>query len=570
MAEIEVRSSVGPRGRIPITGSRLVIGRSDDSDVFLNDARLSRRHAEIEQRADGCYLVDLGSTNGTFLNGVRLKGAARLHHGDTIAVGGSRLVFSESGIEDSSGAAALAGAQCFTIQDLQSRTATRGEDPPEDAGRQTRLLHSLTLATSSLLGHRPLPELFERVLDVIFEAVPAERVGIVLLDQRTGVPEMRAARSRDDEPLKRISRAISRRVLEQRVALLVPSVVDDLALRGRNSVVAFGIRSAMCAPLWLAPGPDVPEEVIGLIYADTIDTGRAFVESDLEILTAFANVAASKIESSRLLEHNLERERLEREMAAAADILKGIMPGEAPIVPGCELTGESRSCEAVGGDYHDYAFDGRELLLALADVSGKGLGAAMLMTALRSAVHAHWKETSLAAATTRINRTFFGNVPPDRYATCFLGRLDPRTGKLIFVNAGHPPALLVRANGAVVRLSQGGPGLALFPDAEFEAADVTLDPGDTLLIYSDGISEAWPTEAEAESYLSELAISYGSTPVGALRGQVLTTVDVRRGGKRNDDCTMIVLRRSPAVARSHDPFGAAVELAADIPPKLGA
>jgi serine phosphatase RsbU (regulator of sigma subunit) len=131
---------------------------------------------------------------------------------------------------------------------------------------------------------------------------------------------------------------------------------------------------------------------------------------------------------------------------------------------------------------------------------------------------------------------------------------------MVFVNAGHPPALVVRADGSVVRLTQGGPGLGLFADADFEHAEVTLGAGDTLLIYSDGISESWPSEEEAESYLAELALSYGSIPVSALRGQVLTTVDVRRGGKRSDDCTMIVLRWTPPLPKTKPQFGAPAEL----------
>src|ERR1700690_2069293 len=162
MAEIEVRTSSGPRGRVQLSGSRLVIGRSEDSDVFLPDSRLSRRHAEIEQRGEGCFVIDLGSTNGTFLNGVRVQGESRLHNGDTITVGESRLIFSESVDEESGGSVVLAGAQAFTIPDLPARPTSRTVDKL-DLQRQTRLLHSLTLATSSLLGHRPLPELFERV-----------------------------------------------------------------------------------------------------------------------------------------------------------------------------------------------------------------------------------------------------------------------------------------------------------------------------------------------------------------------------------------------------------------------
>jgi sigma-B regulation protein RsbU (phosphoserine phosphatase) len=232
-------------------------------------------------------------------------------------------------------------------------------------------------------------------------------------------------------------------------------------------------------------------------------------------------------------------------MRTAADIQRSILPKDAPTVPGCELTGESRSCDAVGGDYHDFQWDGRELSFTVADVSGKGLGAAMLTTALRAAVHAHWRDDSLAAAVTRINRTFFENVPIDRYATCFLARFDPTTGNLVYVNAGHPPPLLVRARGNAETLGEGGPGLGLFDVGEFAIGQITMGQGDTLLAYSDGISESWPTAAEAEAELADLARSYTSVPVTALRNEVLASVERRHGGVRKDDCTLVILRWSP-------------------------
>lgn len=547
MAELDVIQVHGPRTRVPLTAQRTLIGRATESDVFLPDTMLSRRHAQIERREDGYYVIDLGSTNGTFVNGERLSHEHRLRDGDTISMGDCRLHFSETATTPAPEERPAAEGQSFALQYLRSRTTSQVMSQ-QDTQRQTRLLHLVSKATSSLLGHRPLNELFERVLDVIFESIPIERAALMLIDKQ-GKRELRASRSRVSIPLTSISETISRQVIEKQVALLCPNVLEDPTLCGHDSVVMTGIRSAMCAPLWLSPHQGAPEEVIGLLYADTTAERERFGETELEILTAFGNIAASKIESERLLMDSLDRDRLVAEIEAAASIQRNILPTTAPAVPGCELTGESRSCEAVGGDYHDYDWDGQRLLLMLADVSGKGLGAAMLMTALRSAVRAHWREPALALATERINRTFFENVPSDRYATCFLARFDPATGRLDYMNAGHPPALLVRTDGVVEKLESGGPGLALFDSGEFIANSTRLVAGDTLLVYSDGISEAWPTAEEAEAVMADVVRSAAIRPLEQLRSELLAAADLRRGRERGDDCTLILLRRGEGPIR---------------------
>ena len=440
MADLNVLTAAGPRGPVPITARRMLIGRAEESDVFLPDALLSRRHAEIEQRDDGCYLIDLGSSNGTFLNGQRVVGEQRLRNGDLIALGDSRLLFSDTAAPTDEGLS-LEGAQAFTLHDLRTRTTVQAMFQ-QDPSSQTRLVHLVSKATSSLLGHRPLSELFERVLDVIFESIPVDRAAIMLIDA-DGKHEIRASRSRLGSPVIRISETIAQQVIGQRLALLCPNVLENPDLCSQDSVILPGTLSAICAPLWLSPRQGAPEEVIGLVYADTISALQPFGEAEVEILTAFGNIAASKIESTRIIMRSLDRDHLASEIEAAVEIQRRILPAKAPVVPGCELAGESRSCEAVGGDYHDYEWDGQQLLLTLADVAGKGLGAAMLMSALRSAVRAHWREPSLANAAALINRTFFDSVPSDRYATCFLARYDPATGQLDYLNAGHPPALLV-------------------------------------------------------------------------------------------------------------------------------
>jgi sigma-B regulation protein RsbU (phosphoserine phosphatase) len=526
-----------------MTDGRMVIGRGEESHVFLPDYRLSRRHAEVEQRMDGFYIVDLGSTNGTFLNGQRIVGERRLSDGDLISLGDSRLVFSSGASDDTVEGGALDGAQAYRIKDLHARITDRGV-AANDPGRQSRVFQLLSKASAALLGQKTLPEIFEQMLDVIFEAIPVQRSAIVILETGSE-PVVRASRSRNGQPIARVSRAIAKRVVQQRLALLVPNIAEDVALRGRKSIMGTGIRSAICAPLWLPPRQGTHEEVIGLIYADTQDFEHAFTEDDLQILTAFANIAASKIENTQLFAENAEKQHLEGEMRTAAEIQQSILPRDAPRVPGCELYGESRSCESVGGDYHDFHWTGVHLSLAVADVSGKGLGAAMLMAALRAAVHAHWHDRPLDEAATLINATFFENVPSDRYATCFLSRFDPSSGRLTFVNAGHPPPLLVHADGRTDSLHEGGPGIGLFAAGAFALGERRLARGDTLLMYSDGISESWPDAAQAEAALTELARSYTAVPVAALCHEIFAAVERRRGGIRNDDCTLVVLRWTP-------------------------
>jgi serine phosphatase RsbU (regulator of sigma subunit) len=191
------------------------------------------------------------------------------------------------------------------------------------------------------------------------------------------------------------------------------------------------------------------------------------------------------------MEANLEKRRLEDEMRRAAEIQSGLLPASPPSVAGYQLAAASRPCRAVGGDYFDFRTDGGRLTLALGDVAGKGTGAALLMGILRAAVRAHWREPSLIEAITRINGTICQNVPENRYMTFFLAQLDPGSGQLAYVNAGHNPPLLVRATGVVERLEEGGLVIGMFDQVPYAEGTVTLQHGDVLLVYSDGVTETW-------------------------------------------------------------------------------
>lgn len=546
MAELSVQGSNGSRERFPLKRDRITIGRSRESDIALPDQWLSRRHAEIRRKGEQFYLHDLGSKNGTLLNGSRINEEALLKPGDRISLGEYTLTFSwdePKDPEEDSGEFEAYAYPARRLSDLDTRTAVNAEA----VARQSRLLSILTRTASALLSHWSLEDLFKFVLDQLFEAIPAERGAILLLEGEPPALVMKACRACEGpEGSPRVSRSITRRVLEQRVSLLLPRVMDDSELASKESILNLGIRSAICAPLWLAGDSGDADEVIGIVYLDSMEESRAFNEEDLRILTALANLAASRIETAKLLEESLEMRTLERDIRMAAEIQLGLLPRSAPEVPGYSLVGSTIPCRAVGGDYYDFVLEGGRLHFALADVSGKGTGAALLTTALRAAVRSHWTENSITEAMARVNRNVCQNVPDNRYITFFLARLDPASGQLSYVNAGQNPPLLVRAAGEVETLAEGGTVLGLFEAAQYAAGMAELRPGDTLLAFSDGVTETFNDASEefGEQRLRRAVLEGRSSGAAELRDEILKRLDEFSGGaKATDDRTMVVLRR---------------------------
>lgn len=545
MPELSIQSADGSKERFPLVKERVTIGRSRESDVFLPDQWLSRHHAEIRRQGELYYLQDLGSKNGTLLNGTRIRQQSRLKPGDVITLGEHTLTFSWDEPVAEEEEPEPIGTRIFPAKEI-SDIITKQDLDPEGLVRQNRILRILMEAAKHLLVHMPLTELFERVLDHLFEAVPAERGAILLLEGSPPQPTVKASRSREGKQIAKISRSIARRVIEQRIAVLLPNVLDDVSLRTQDSVLAAGIRSAVCAPLWFTSSEAGEDEVIGLVYLDTSDRSHAFAEEDLRIVTALANVAAAKIENVRLLEESLEKRRLEEDMRVAAQIQNSLLPDVAPAVPGYGLVGLNHPCRTVGGDYYDFALEQGLLLMALGDVSGKGTGAALLMTVLRASVRGHWDEPVLSEAVARINRTVCQNVPLGKYMTFFLARLDPASGRLCYVNAGHNPPLLVRADGTVNRLEEGGMVLGMFDSVPYADGDAELRGGDTLLIFSDGVTETFdPREEEfGDDRLAALAVRGRGLEALALQDEILRELErFSAGTKATDDRTLIVLKR---------------------------
>jgi sigma-B regulation protein RsbU (phosphoserine phosphatase) len=530
-ATVRVLSADRGERRLPLQ-AKTIIGRDEDADVFVADHLLSRRHAAIELRTEGCFLIDLASKNGTFLNGQRVTEERQLSEGDVIALGSVTLVFEQRPAREAPAAPARPAAR------------TPATSAALDVGklmRDDRVLGALSLVTSALMEDTSPADLFGRIVELVLQVIPAERAAILLLEGQPPALALKAARGRGGAAIPEVSGSIARRALEEDMALLLHGLLEDPELRHQPSIAGASIRTAMCAPLWLA-APDGARVKLGVIYLDS-RLEAPFGESDLHVLTVLANFLGMKIESVRLAEERRARRQVEQEMRLAAEVHAQLLPQKPPRVPGYEIAGMSRPWYAVGGDYYDYAAEPQRLLFALGDVSGKGVAAGMLMAALRATVRACWRAEGLATAVGLVNRHFLENIPGDRYATCFLARVELATGRLVYVNAGHNRPLLVRARADAEPLATGGTILGAFEDATWSEGTAMLAPGDTLLVFSDGVSDCWPDDDAADRALVALVRAHAASGAEALGAGILAELARRSGAILEDDRTVLVVRR---------------------------
>ena len=544
--ELLLKSAEGER-RIKVERERTVLGRSRDADIFIPDQWLSRMHAEILMDRGGLVIKDLGSKNGTLVNGMRIQGPTPLRKGDQLKLGDHTITVQWSvADEDTEDDIQAIGTKVFSVKTLQEGVL-KAPSSAEDLVRKNRVLTVLSGAAAALLAHRPLSETFDKILDILFGAVAAERGAIALFEGPLGaeVPEVKASKTRRGEPILRVSRTISRRVLKEKVSILLPNVLEDAMLKSEASIVTTGIRSAMCAPLWHSD--DGKDSVIGVVYLDSRERTHTFSEEDLELVTALASVAAAKIENARLLEESLEKRRLEEDMRVAAEIQRSMLPKASPTIDGYDIAAGTQPCRAVGGDYFDFHVTKDRLTFALGDVSGKGTGAALIMTILRAAVRDHWLGDDLVASVSDMNNIVTENVPANKYVTFFIGRLDLATGKLEYINAGHNPPILSRGAGPVDRLGTGGMVLGLFEDVAYERGSAQLDPQDRLVVFTDGFSETWNSKGDelGEEGLVRFALDVKGTSATAMKDHLLRKADeFAEGLKATDDRTIIVVCRN--------------------------
>ncbi len=381
-----------------------------------------------------------------------------------------------------------------------------------------------------------MPELFEVILDLSIESVGAERG--VLMTLEGGSLAVQASRGNGF----RISSTVRDQVLNQKASLLVRNVQDEEAFRSMQSIVSQGVRALMAVPL------QTDNQVIGLIYVDTSHWLREFSGDDLNLLTVMANVAAIRIERERLAELEHARRRMASELEQAAEIQSQFLPACAPQVPGLELAGFNASCRTVGGDYYDFLTypDGRVAVM-VGDVCGKGMPAALLMMGLQARVQVLAAEPNPPAVVVdRLNRVLAAATLNTRFISFFFALLDPASGELAYSNAGHNPPLLIRANGTLEWLTEGGPVLGIVPNATYDEVRCVLNSGDVVVLYSDGVTDATNAQVEdfGETRLSEVLqqVHHGSADA-ILSALTKSVKDWAAGTPSPDDITLVVVRK---------------------------
>jgi len=579
MKYLSVTTPDGASYRHPFTGDALRLGRSSSNDLVLQDQAASRIHAEIIRRPEGYFLIDEHSKNRTFLNGSQVVEAIPIRPGDMIRIGSTQLVFNdtESASYSASGStpgdltpssmAKIPGIVTPSSADSPlpiaesipvDQVATVGGEqlPGEGAAERIEALSEaigpplaspeqmsriIFAADEQLAFHRPLNRILEAVMDLAREAVCYER-GVLL--RRRGdslVPEVeRGAPGEGGQPVS-YSRTIAYHAFTHRRAILISKETHS-QFPDANSIDAENINSVMCVPLWNN------REVLGVVYVDNRSLERRFTRRDLQVLTFMANIAAMKIDNAELFNMTLEAQGMYRVLQEAAAIQRGLLPQQAPGIPGYALDGDSIPCFEVGGDLFDYQAlrDGR-FGICIGDVAGKGLPAALVMSHCQAAQRAlselHLPPEGMIS---RLNRILCRCLPENRYVTFFYGILDPRRHTFTYVNAGHPQPICVRHNGGIERLKLNHLFVGMIEDHEYTSDTVQLEPNDLIICYSDGVTEQEDPDKRqfGDGRLEALAKTIESRAPRDVLDMILSAVDEHSAGNRHtDDVTLVVLKR---------------------------
>ena len=524
---------------LPLSGSRLAVGRSSSVELsFPEDAGLSRQHFAFEFEGNEWTVRDLGSKNGTFVNNIPLKARLILKAGDRITAGHLTIVYSpeapkpevvvfegESGADTTSASITLEGALSKQTM-LLERGGAKASAP----------LQALIDAGMELSKNQPLPELFQTILNQAIKAVNAQR-GVVMVLENGEL----AAKAYKGEGF-RISTLVRDQVLKDKTSIRVQNAQLEEAFKGRMSIVEHRVHAMMAVPL------QTKDRIIGLIYVDSPFVLRVFNDEDLSLLTVMANIAAVRLENARLAEIEQAERIMKRDLTQAAEIQRGILPEKAPEIPGLDLAGFNAPCRTVGGDYYGFVtYPGGRVGLALGDVSGKGMSAALMVMAFEARLRVLAEDKDSAAdVVARLNKITCANCPSNRFITFFFGIVDPKTGHLAYANAGHNPPMIVRASGQVEVLPGGGPVLGIVPVAPYAQEKARLGPGDLLVIYSDGVTEATNTAAEeyGEERLGEVLRSRRDDPAAAIVDAVTDSLQqFTSGAPQADDITLVVAKR---------------------------
>jgi len=427
-----------------------------------------------------------------------------------------------------------------------------------------RKLNLLLEATTLLHSQLPLDSVLGTMLDHAVAVTDADR-GLLLEADATGKLKVRLARRSGGMRLPPESLAPSQTAIQLALKKESAVITEDLAqaemnLQAAESIVAQRLRAIVVVPLYAMMRASTDQsminirrgEFLGVLYLDS-RRPAAFSKLDRQILDALAADAASILDNARLVEKERERQRLEEQINIARGIQQALLPRDFREYPHLAVSGINNPCLSVGGDYFDvFPLSDNRTAFLIADVSGKGLGAALLTTMLQGALSGMTLGTDPAQLFNHVNKFLCGHAEVGRYATMFFGVLEDH-GNLDYINAGHPSPFLIRKGVAEEAFTEGSYPVGLVPEAEYATASVKLEPGDTLVLFSDGVTEAMDPDDQlfGAPRLKEVLTGLMDTPLEEIQKTVLESVEnFSRGAPQADDVTLLLVRYRAAVHRA--------------------
>jgi sigma-B regulation protein RsbU (phosphoserine phosphatase) len=554
-AVLEVVSPDGARRYVRVTQTPFLIGRGAETGnhLQLSDRRISRNCAALVIEAGHLYIEDRGQRRGLFVNGEKVE-SRLLTDGDSITFG----------LEDSYELLFRSGASSGEESLPNLLTRIEHITSSEPVGGGLRKLNLLLEATTLLHSQVPLDEALALMIDHAVSVTDADR-GMLLEADASGVLKVRLARRTGGLRLPPESLAPSHTAIQLALRQHSPVVTEDIEradmdLQSAQSIIAQRLRAVVVIPLFAvhrssnsdSSGTPAFAHSLGVLYLDS-RRPAAFSKLDRQILDALAADAASTLDNARLVVRERERQRMEQEIDIARGIQQALLPRDFRDYPHLAVAGCNFPCLSVGGDYFDvFPLDNKRTAFLIADVSGKGLGAALLTTMLQGALSGMTLGTDPSRVLNHVNRFLCDHSEVGRYATMFFGVLDEE-GNLDFINAGHPSPFLIRQGVAQEPFSEGSYPVGLVPEAEYTALKIKLEPGDTLVLFSDGVTEAMDPDEQMFGVprLREVLTGRTECPLDQLEKCILEAVEnFARGASQADDLTLLIVRYRAAGARA--------------------
>jgi sigma-B regulation protein RsbU (phosphoserine phosphatase) len=554
-AFLELISPDGSHSRVSVTQSPFFIGRGDaENQLQIPDRRVSRKCAAVLSENGRYYLEDRGHRLGVFINGARITKRA-LQVGDVVSFG----------LEDSYKLVFRIAAPEPAIENFLTRIGTMADvdSSPIGLGKLNLLLEATMLLHSQL----PLDAVLEAMVDRAIAVTSADR-GLLLEADSGGMLRNRLARRAGGVSLAAEAVVPTQTAVRMAVESQTGVVTEDLhhadaALQGAQSIITQALRTIVAIPLYAMPRANSEESLaqvkrghfLGVLYLDS-RRPAAFSKIDRQILDALAVEAASILDNARLVERERHRQRMEQELDIARNIQQALLPHRFRDFPHLSVSGVNYPCHEVGGDYFDvFPLSDDRTAVVIGDVSGKGLGAALLTPMLQGALSGMTLGADPVSVFNHINTFLCDHAEVARYATLFFAILD-RSGRLEYLNAGHLSPLILHDGSVSELFSQGSFPIGLVPEASYKAAHTTLDPGDTLILFSDGVTEAVDAEDEMFGFsrLHELLTGQHEVPLDQLQKKIVDAVEnFSSGAKQADDVTVLLVRyRVPAGAAASE------------------